>query len=569
MEGLTMNTEYQERDITATYSPEDNKLRLYPLHRLDDETFARVKAAGYKWAPRQKLFVAPMWTPQRADLAEELAGDIGDEDTSLCERAEERAERFEEYSDHRKADYEAAHKAVSAIADNIPLGQPILVGHHSEKHARKDAERIDNGMRKAVKMWDTAKYWERRAEGAIRHAKYKESPQVRARRIKGLEADRRKQVASYTPHGFAYEHKGERYVLCGPKGRGSYHVKESSLPRRKAYAERWIAHINNRLAYEKAMLGEQDALELIAKKPRPKQLPLCNYRAPEGIEIPKMYHKGETEIAPQYEMTKAEWSAIDSDRKGSRVVDNSHRVRYAIIGRSFSDMKRGVVFLTDSKTHPRPGAIEPEPPKPRRTPKAYTPEPVNEEVEALRDSIKAGVQVVTAPQLFPTPKDLAQKMAALSGLTGGRILEPSAGTGNLIRAIVNRATGFDCIREVVAVEQNQHCCDTLEEMRQKFLYATPTNFKIVHGDFLEQNGNLGEFDRVVMNPPFRNGDDIKHIRHALTFLKPGGRLVAICANGPRQRAAFKDTAEHWEDLPAGTFAEQGTQVNTALLVLVK
>jgi hypothetical protein len=49
------------------------------------------------------------------------------------------------------------------------------------------------------------------------------------------------------------------------------------------------------------------------------------------------------------------------------------------------------------------------------------------------------------------------------------------------------------------------------------------------------NGELGKFDRVVMNPPFDHGADIKHVEHARKFLKPGGRLVAVVANGPRQR----------------------------------
>ena len=61
---------------TATYSAEDNKLRLYASQRLDSETYARVKAAGFKWAPKQELFVAPMWTPAREDLLIELAGEI-------------------------------------------------------------------------------------------------------------------------------------------------------------------------------------------------------------------------------------------------------------------------------------------------------------------------------------------------------------------------------------------------------------------------------------------------------------------------------------------------------------
>jgi protein-L-isoaspartate O-methyltransferase len=92
-----------------------------------------------------------------------------------------------------------------------------------------------------------------------------------------------------------------------------------------------------------------------------------------------------------------------------------------------------------------------------------------------------------------------------------------------------------------------------------------------YGDFLQCNGDLGKFDRILMNPPFERGDDIKHIQHAVTFLKPGGRLVAICANGPRQNATLKPQAEDsggiYEPLPEGTFKEQGTGVNTALLIV--
>ena len=145
--------------MTATYSPEDNKLRLYSATRLDKTTYDRVKAAGFKWAPKQDLFVAPMWTPGREDLLIESCGEVGDEDTSLVERQEQRAERFEEYHENRTEDAEQARAAVHRIADNIPLQADL--GHHSEKHARKDAERIENGMRRAVRMWETAQYWKR------------------------------------------------------------------------------------------------------------------------------------------------------------------------------------------------------------------------------------------------------------------------------------------------------------------------------------------------------------------------------------------------------------------------
>ena len=113
---------------SATYSPEDNKIRLSASSRLSAEDYARVKAAGFKWAPKQEVFIAPMWTPEREDLALEFAGEIDDEDSSLLDRAEQRAERFEDYSDKRAADAESARKHVASIADGIPLGQPILVG---------------------------------------------------------------------------------------------------------------------------------------------------------------------------------------------------------------------------------------------------------------------------------------------------------------------------------------------------------------------------------------------------------------------------------------------------------
>ena len=65
---------------TATCSPDDNKLRLYASSRLDAETYERVKAAGFRWAPKQDLFVAPAWSPSREDLLIELCGEIEDED---------------------------------------------------------------------------------------------------------------------------------------------------------------------------------------------------------------------------------------------------------------------------------------------------------------------------------------------------------------------------------------------------------------------------------------------------------------------------------------------------------
>lgn len=289
---------------TATYSPEDNKLRLYASSRLDSETFARVKAAGFRWAPKQDLFFAT-WSPGAEDLATELAGDIEDDDKSLVDRAEERADRFEGYSERRLADAESERRKVEALADNIPLGQPILIGHHSQRRAERDRDRIESGMRKAVKMWDTSQYWTARAAGALAAAKYKERPDVRARRIRTIEADLRKRerdkseadmwLKLWTACGEEQDaelqkgvalrlanmcwlrlprKEGDREDFTGqPTAYDALSAAHPTLyaprtiaeivehakkvyPASIAYADRWIAHFQNRLAYERAMLAE-------------------------------------------------------------------------------------------------------------------------------------------------------------------------------------------------------------------------------------------------------------------------------------------------------------------------
>lgn len=291
-------------DLTATYSPEDNKLRLYPSARLDKETYDRLKVAGFKWAPRQQLFVAPMWTPQRADLLIKLCGEIGDEDKSLAERATERAERFVKYGESRAKDAEQAQKKADAILEHIPFGQPILIGHHSEKRARRDAERIGEGMRKSIKMWDTSKYWTARAEAAMADAQYKEQPAVRARRIKKIEADQRKMqrhkseaegfIKEWTKEGLMMEQAahiagndrgyftkptkekpGGESLWDATQGRCEpqptvEQIAERAVQKNRniiAWADRWLEHYGNRLTYERAMLAADGGLVTDKNKP--------------------------------------------------------------------------------------------------------------------------------------------------------------------------------------------------------------------------------------------------------------------------------------------------------------
>jgi hypothetical protein len=308
-------------ELSATYSPEDNKLRLYSTSRLDKETYSRLKEAGFSWAPKQELFVAPAWTPHREDILLELCGTIEDEDKSLVKRAEERAERFGDYSDNRAKDAEEARKKVASIAENIPFGQPILVGHHSERRARRDAERIDSGMRSAVQNWESSKYWEERARGVLQTAKHKERPDVRSRRIKKLEAELRKMernkeeaerfikawsidkltmplaaaIAS-RDHGYflnpAERTDGKSWpVTLWDVTQGRYEPQPElkdiaaraiqNLEKTVTWADRWITHLTNRLEYERTLLKEQGGI--VADQVRPEIGGACKcWASPRG-----------------------------------------------------------------------------------------------------------------------------------------------------------------------------------------------------------------------------------------------------------------------------------------------
>lgn len=89
---------------------------------------------------------------------------IGREDYQ--ERKEARIDHMEERAARAQAESAAASKSAHEIMRHIPPGQPILVGHHSERHHRRDLDRIDRSMRKSVEASEKASYYASRAASA-------------------------------------------------------------------------------------------------------------------------------------------------------------------------------------------------------------------------------------------------------------------------------------------------------------------------------------------------------------------------------------------------------------------
>jgi hypothetical protein len=87
--------------------------------------------------------------------------------TAIEEKRESRLKRYEELADKNARASTAAYECSKEMASVIPFGQPILVGHHSEKRDRNYRDKIWNTMGKSVKLQNKADYYKEKAENMI------------------------------------------------------------------------------------------------------------------------------------------------------------------------------------------------------------------------------------------------------------------------------------------------------------------------------------------------------------------------------------------------------------------
>lgn len=197
--------------------------------------------------------------------------------------------------------------------------------------------------------------------------------------------------------------------------------------------------------------------------------------------------------------------------------------------------------------------------------------------EVLGLAVETGeaVNLRTKLQAFYTPAPLADRVAAAAKLKHGvRVLEPSVGTGALVLAAARvAALRFD------VVDIDEAMPERMGAIRAKIEDSGCEHLTVRLGDFLTF-GVEAVFDAVLMNPPFQGGQDMAHVTHAWSFLKPGGVLVAIMGAGPsgfrdastKAAVAFRAlvaSAKSSEvtEIPRGTFED--TDVATVMLVLRK
>lgn len=182
--------------------------------------------------------------------------------------------------------------------------------------------------------------------------------------------------------------------------------------------------------------------------------------------------------------------------------------------------------------------------------------------------IESGALTVERDGFFETPRSVIERMLELLPLSDKVIswyLEPSAGMGAIVKVLLDKGViNF----EITAIEKNASRYAELDKL----------DVVVRNCDFLECKESIGSFDRVYMNPPFEELQDVDHVKHAYDLLNDDGGLVSVMSESPFFRSDKKAVEfRQWlesvggtsEKLAPGSFKESGTGVNARLVVIRK
>ena len=126
---------------------------------------------------------------------------------------------------------------------------------------------------------------------------------------------------------------------------------------------------------------------------------------------------------------------------------------------------------------------------------------------------------------YPTPEKVICEMLKVSDVANKIILEPSAGTGNIVDYLNKMGA-----KEVLTCEINE-----------KFRAVLAEKSQLVGNDFLQlQAEEISHIDMIVMNPPFSTIR--KHILHAWE-IAPGGCEIISLTNSNILEVGFRDDKE--------------------------
>lgn len=175
-------------------------------------------------------------------------------------------------------------------------------------------------------------------------------------------------------------------------------------------------------------------------------------------------------------------------------------------------------------------------------------------------------------QFFATPDNIADWLVELANINeGDKILEPSAGQGAIVDAILRSNANFKSVDLIEAMSTNQKILIKKYDHINKVHIASPEG-----DDFL--NFNDSTYDKIIANPPFSKNQDIDHVNHMYNCLKVGGRLVSVMSkhwqiSNNRKENEFRGWLENVNaeiiNIEAGAFKVSGTMIGTTIVIINK
>lgn len=444
-----------------------------------------------------------------------------------ADRLEDRRGALERKADRHAGEAAAAHRRADQLSERFAGGQPILVGHHSERGARRDQKRMHQAMRKSIDENDQAQEAARRANAVGSQLRRSARPDVTRRRIETAEAELRKIQKSLDGYERRHlDHAGKPYYI------------ERQGPATGDYRERLLARkaqLDNQLEYDRAQLAA--AIET-------------------GEYV--MWHKGNVHVGDVVTYWGLNPRAVVKVNTKTVSVESGYswpdKVKFTdILGVACPHGEDGPAVTTTNRPKKKPPV----------RPKFEVPQLDAEKLGAAA-SLASNMEVRRDREAFVTPPAVVDRLMALAEIQPGEaVLEPSAGTGNIAAAAVEAGAVVDCVELDLGLANV--LMDRVPRVRHVYIR-----------DFLGVEPDGQSYDAVVMNPPFLRGRDIAHVTHALQFVKPGGRLVAVMGAGVayskvKAAAEFRQLVEDRDGeiiaLPADAFKLSGISVSTVIVVI--
>lgn len=177
---------------------------------------------------------------------------------------------------------------------------------------------------------------------------------------------------------------------------------------------------------------------------------------------------------------------------------------------------------------------------------------------------------------FPTPVKIVDEMIETANLKPDSImLESSAGTGRILdeaKKVINSVDNF------VVIEMNGERQRILRDKGYKVDFNGTFEESLKDSETLKKIKNC---DKVVINPPFKNDSDVKHLLISYMFCADNADVVSILQENSlyydRQiHRVFKEflsligkDAYEVISLPAGSFKDELTTVDTVIFHIKK